>query len=78
MGRVCVCVHVYVYVFIYLFGSLMPAKACISDLWACTYGYVYVLLLHIYCICICRSGTHHLIGKASCSLRETANNRYHK
>lgn len=46
--------------------------------YVCMYMYVSAFITHSLCLHMSRSGSYHLIGKASCSLREIAKNRYHK
>ena len=44
----------------------------------CMYMYVSAFITHSLCLHMSRSGSYHLIGKASCSLREIAKDRYLK
>ena len=46
--------------------------------YVCMYMYVSAFITHSLCLHMSRSGSYHLIGKASCSLREIAKDRYLK
>ena len=84
----CVCSYVYIYICICAWmymGVCVCVRACVR---ACVQACVCMCMcpFSIYMFCItqvlypymCRSGSHELIGKASCSLREIATERYYK
>ena len=62
----CVCTHLYIHTHCVCMYVCVCVCVCVC---------VYVCLLTSYCNCF-RSGNHELIGKASCTLREIATDRY--